>query len=63
MDFFCLVTQLNFSQIGRNYVSIIITIIDNNIAVLVSHNVTCFGCFISMSNGANKKAPTIVPNP
>ena len=44
---------------GRNYVSITITII-SNITVLVSHNVVCFG---AMSYGVNKKAPPIVSPP
>ena len=44
---------------GRNYVSITITII-SNITVLVSHNVICFG---AMSYGVNKKAPPIVSPP
>ena len=39
------------------------TIISNNITALVSHNVICFGCFMSMSHGAHKKAATIVPPP
>ena len=44
-------------EIGRNHVPIIITSI-SNIAVLMSHNVICFGYFMSMSH-VNKKAPTI----
>ena len=52
-----------FLEISRNYASIIITII-SNITVIVSHNVTCFGYFMPMSNGVNRKAPTIVsPTP
>ena len=39
--------------------SIIITI-TSNIAVLVSHSVICFGYFMPMSHGVNKKAPPIV---
>ena len=48
-----------FWEISRNYASIIITII-SNITVLVSLYVTCFGYFMPMSNGVNRKAPTIV---
>ena len=52
-----------FLEIGRNYVSVIITII-SSITVLVLHYVICFGYFISMSHGVNKKAPPIVsPRP
>ena len=41
-----LVIQFNiFLEIGRSYVSIIITII-SSITVLVSQNVVCFGCFM-----------------
>ena len=29
--------------------------------MLVSHNFICFGYFMSMSRGVNKKAPKIVP--
>ena len=63
-NFFGFVIPLNiFLEIGRNYVSVIITII-NNITVLVSHYVICFGYFISMSHGVNKKTPPIVsPRP
>ena len=46
-------------KIARNYVSIVITII-SNITVLVSHNAICFGHFIPMSHGVNKKAPPII---
>ena len=46
-------------ETARNYVSIIITII-SNITVLVLHNVICFGYFIAMSYGVNKKAPPII---
>ena len=49
-------------EIGRNYASIIITII-NNITVPVSHNVLCFGCFMPISHGIKKKAPTVVSPP
>ena len=42
-------------EIGRNYISIIITII-SNITVLVSRSVLCFGYFIPMNHGFNKKA-------
>ena len=43
--------------------SIIITI-TSNITVLVSHSVICFGYFMPMSHGVNKKAPPIVsPHP
>ena len=64
MDFFWVgnPTYFCFLKIGRNYGWIIITII-SNITVLVSHNVICFGHFMSMSHGANKKAPTIIPPP
>ena len=42
--------------------SIIISIISNT-TMLLSHNVICFGHFMPMSHGANKKAPTIVSPP
>ena len=45
-----------FLEIGRNYVSIIITTI-SNITVLVSQNVICFEYFMPTSHGVNKKAP------
>ena len=45
IELFGLVIWLNFFEICRNYVSIIITII-SKITVLVSHNVICFGYFI-----------------
>ena len=48
-------------QISRNYVSIIITIISNNITVFVSNNAIFFECFMSMGHGANKKTHAIVP--
>ena len=48
-----------FLEIGRNYVSIIITIIIN-ITVLVSHNVICFGCFMRKSHSANRNVPPVV---
>ena len=35
-----------------------ITIIQN-ITVLVSHNIICFGYFLPMNHGVNKKAPLI----
>ena len=59
-NFFELVIQLNsFLEIGKNHVSIIITII-SNITLLVLHNVICF----AMSHGVNKKAPPIAtPHP
>ena len=57
---FLLVIPLNFYlEIGRNYVSIIITII-SNIIVLVSDNGIYFGYFIPTSHVVNKKAPPIV---
>ena len=57
---FWLVIPLNFYlEIGRNYVSIIITII-SNITVLVSDNGICFEYFIRTSHVVNKKAPPIV---
>ena len=46
-------------EINRNYVLIIITII-NNITVLVPHNVICFKYFMPMSHGDNKNRPSIV---
>ena len=59
-NFFGLVIPLNFVlEIGRNYVSIIITIV-SNITVLVSRNAISFGYFIPRSHGVNKKAPPIV---
>ena len=60
MEFFWVsyLTQF-FLEIGRNYVSIIITII-SNITVLVSHNVICFRYFIPMSHGVSKNAPPIL---
>ena len=48
-----------FWGIGRNYVSIMITIL-SNITVLVSQTVTCFGYLMSVNHGVNKKAPTFV---
>ena len=59
-NFFWVSNPTNFFlEIGRNYVSIMITII-SNINVLVSHNVTCFGYFMPVSHGFIKKAPPIV---
>ena len=61
-NFFRLVISLNFFlENDRNYVSIIIIIISSssNITVLVSHNGICFGYFMPMSHGVNKKAPPI----
>ena len=61
MEFFGLVIPLDISlEIGRKYVSLIITIV-NNITVLVSHNVICSGYFMPMSHGVNKKAPQLSP--
>ena len=41
-----------------------INTIISNITVLESHNVICSGCFMSMSQGANKKAsPIVFPPP
>ena len=48
-----------FLEIIRNYASIIITTI-NNISLLVPRSVICFGYFMPMSYGVNKRAPTIV---
>ena len=49
-------------EIGRNYASIIITII-SNITVLGSHNNIFFGYFMPFSHGVNKKASsTPLPN-
>ena len=48
-----------FFEIGRNYMSIIITIVSNT-NVLVSHNIICFGFFMSMSHAVNKKTPLSV---
>ena len=42
--------------------TILITII-SNIAVLVSHNIICFGYFIPMSHGVNKKSTPITAPP
>ena len=54
-----LVIKLNcFLEISKNYVSIIIIVI-SNITVSASHNVICFGYFMPMSHGVNKKSPTI----
>ena len=51
-----------FLEIGRTC-SIIITII-GSITVLLSDNVICFGYFMPMSHGVNKKAPTnVLPPP
>ena len=59
-NLFALVIKINFFlEIIRNYASIIITMI-NNISVLVPHSVICFGYFMPMSYGVNKRAPTIV---
>ena len=52
-NFFGLILSLN--SFFRNCVSIIITI-----TVLVSHNVICFGYFMSINYDFNKKAPLIV---
>ena len=55
-----LVIQFNiFLEIDRTYVSIVITII-SSITVLVSQNVVCFGYFMPMTHGVNKKAPKVV---
>ena len=68
MEFFGLVILLNFLflfflETGRNYESILITII-SNITVLVSHNVICFGYFFPTSHGVSKKAPpNVSPTP
>ena len=63
MEFFWVINPNQFFlETGRNYVSIIITII-SNITVLVSNSVFCFGCFMPMSHGVNKKAPPIVSPP
>ena len=65
-NIFGLVIPLNFFfEIGRNSVSIIITII-SNATVWVSHNGICFGYFMPTSHGVNKKAtpifsPTLLP--
>ena len=48
-----------FLELGRNYVSIITTII-NNITVSWSHNVTCFDYFMPMNQCISKKVPPIV---
>ena len=54
-----LVIKLNcFLEISKNYVSIIIIVI-SNITVSASHNAICFGYFMPMSHGVNKKSPTI----
>ena len=61
---FRLVIPLNFFlAVGRNYLSIAITNI-SNAAALVSHNIICFGCFMTMSHNVNKKAtPIVSPHP
>ena len=51
-------SQLVISVINPN-VSIITTNV-SNIAVLLSHNVTCLAYFMPMSHGINEKAATIV---
>ena len=51
-----------FLEIGRSYVSIIITIMSNT-TVLLSHDVICFRHFMPMSYGDNKQAFTIVSPP
>ena len=51
--------DLFFSEISRNYVSIIITIISNT-TVLVSLNVIGFEYFLPISHAVNKKSPPIV---
>ena len=54
LEFCGLVTLLNF--FGDTIIS--------NITVLASHNVICFGYFMSMTHGVNKKAPQIAsPQP
>ena len=45
-----------FFEIGKNYMSIVITIV-SNITVLVSHNVTFFGGYMHMSHDVNKNTP------
>ena len=65
-NFFGLVIKLFWGggegEIGRNYASIIITII-SNITVLGSHNNIFFGYFMPFSHGVNKKASsTPLPN-
>ena len=50
-------SQLVISVSNPN-VSIITTNV-SNIAVLLSHNVTCFTYFMPMSHGINEKTPTI----
>ena len=51
-------SQLVISVSNPN-VSIITTNV-SNIAVLLSHNITCFSYFMPMSHGINEKSPTIV---
>ena len=46
-------------EIGRNYASIIITVV-SNITVLVPHNAIFFGYFMTLNYGVNKKTPQIV---
>ena len=50
---------IELHKICRNYVSIIITIVDN-ITVLVSHNVIFFGFSMPMGRGVNRKTPSSV---
>ena len=55
-------------EIGRNYMSIIIIIISSsssssNSTVLLFHSVICFGYFMPMRHGVDKKAPSFVSPP
>ena len=62
-NFFGMVIPFKVFEIGRNYESIIVTII-SNITVLLSHKFTWYGYFISMSHVVNKKAsPIVSPHP
>ena len=63
IEFFCFSSPtFFFLQIGRNYVSILTTII-TNVTVLVLHSVICFGCFMPCIMVSNKKVPPIVSPP
>ena len=59
LNVLCLWAMVPIRRLMQLYLN---TIISNNITELVSHNVICFGCFMSMSHGAKKKAATIFPS-
>ena len=58
MDFFLINNPIYFSFLenGRNYVSVLITIVGNT-SMLVSHSIIFFWYFILISHGVKKKTP------